>query len=365
MKRANGTGAIVKRRDKNRRKPYSVFINGRDDCGKRIRIPLGSFKSHKEAQDVLEKYNQGTYIKPSNETTLKEIWELYKEDKEALTGKPLNANYKSVWKLYIAPRLANEPVENIKTMHMQACINQCDSSVSQKFMKSIFSGLFRYATSNDLVTKDYSAALQVHQTEKSILHKSFTTEEMRWLWQHSKEDIYKVILIQTYTGTRKGELAGMVLDNINLKERYMVGGEKTQAGKNRVIPIADCIYPFVRDFYTISRFAGCQYLIMPDRERGILNQKGMANLDALYRKNFSKHCTHDSRHTFVTMCSNYGQPESVVKKIIGHVGNNITSSVYTHKSTQQLLDVVNSLPFGSEMYIDPSEKSGCHGVATQ
>lgn len=366
MKRANGTGAIVKRRDSKRRNPYCVYLDGgKDDFGKRIRTFLGSFHTFKEAQSALEQYRQGTYIKPSSETTLKEVWELYKEDKEALTGKPLNANYRSVWKLYIEPRLANEPVANIKTMHMQACINQCNSRVSQKFIKSILTGLFSYATSNDLATKDYAQALKVQQSEKSTLHKSFTTEEMRWLWQHSSDIVYKIILIQAYTGMRKGELAGMLLDNVNLKEKYMIGGEKTTAGKNRIIPIANAIFPFIRDFYTISRFAGCQYLIMPNKERGILTQKGMANLDALYRKVFPNHCTHDSRHTFITMCSNYGQPESVVQKIVGHVSANITSSVYTHKSTSQLLDVVNSLPFGTEMYINPSEKNGSHVVATQ
>ena len=34
MKRANGSGAIVKRRDTKRRKPYSVYLDGgKDDFG--------------------------------------------------------------------------------------------------------------------------------------------------------------------------------------------------------------------------------------------------------------------------------------------------------------------------------------------
>ena len=182
---------------------------------------------------------------------------------------------------------------------------------------------------------------------------------------NTDKDFVKIILIQTYTGMRKGELQSMMLDNVNLKEQYMIGGEKTAAGKNRIIPIANCILPLVRHFYTISRFARYQYLIMPDSDKHILSSRGKANIDALYRNNFPGHCSHDSRHTFVTLCSNYGQPESVVKKIVGHAGSNITASIYTHKTTQQLLDVVNSLPFGIDMYINPSEKTGSHVVATQ
>ncbi len=365
MKRANGTGAIVKRKDTKRRNPYTVYLDGgKDDFGKRIRTRLGSYSTYKAAQNALEQYNQGTFIKPSNSVTLKEVWELYKSDWIARKGS-FSANYQSTWKNYIAPRLANTPVSDIKTMHMQNVLNICKSQATQKFMRSIFRGLFEYATANDLAVKDYSAMLRTQEMKKSKLHKLITSEEMRWLWQNADKDVYKIILIQTYTGMRKSELAGMLLDNVNLKEKYMIGGIKTDAGKDRIIPIADCIFPLVRDFYTISKFARCKYLIMPDNNRKIFRLGEVANIGIIYYKFFKNHSSHDARHTFVSMCSNYNQPESIVKKIVGHVGTDTTENVYTHKSTQQLLDVVNSLPFGSEMYISPSEKTGSHVVATQ
>lgn len=365
MKRANGTGAIVKRKDTKRRNPYTVYLDGgKDDFGKRIRTSLGSFPTYKAAQNALEQYNQGTYIKPSNTVPLKEVWELYKSDKQAQKGR-FSPNYQSCWKLYINPKLGNMPVANIKTMHMQNVINTCESKASQNFIRSIFKGLFEYATANDLALKDYSASLHVQGLGKSDMHKPFTTEEMRWLWQNTDKDVYKIILIQAYTGTRKSELAGILLENVNLKEKYMIGGMKTKAGINRIIPIADCILPFIRHFYTISKFAHHKYLIMPDKSRNILRNGEYAHIGMIYNQHFKNHMSHDARHTFVTMCSNYGQAESTVKKIVGHEGKDVTANVYTHKSPQQLLDVVNSLPFGSEMYMSPSEKTGSHVVATQ
>lgn len=366
MKRANGTGTIYKRRDTtHRRNPYSVYLDGgKDDNGKRIRNFLGSFPTFREAQDALEKYRQGVTIKPSNETPLKEVWELFKQDRESVTGKPILPGYASCWKNFIAPRLANVPVSNIKTMHMQACINACKSKGEQRAMRSVFSGLFTYAISNDLATKDYAAALTVPSLEKSTMHKPFTTEEMRWLWSRTNVEVCKIILIQTYTGMRKAELERMLLSNVNLKESYMIGGLKTAAGKGRVIPIADCIMPFVRHFYAISRFAGFQYLIMPDKEKGIYSCNKILDMEEVYRHRFSEHRTHDARHTFVTLCSNYGQPESTVKKIIGHKDSNITDSIYTHKTAKQLLDLVNALPYGTQMYMSPDEKDGSHVVAT-
>ncbi len=366
MKRANGTGTIYKRHDsKRRRKPYSVYIDGgKDDNGKRLRNFLGSFPTFREAQDALEKYRQGVSIKPSNETTLKEVWELFRQDRESVAGKPITANYTSCWNIYIAPRLANAPVSNIKTMHMQACINACKSRGEQRAIKSIFSGLFTYAISNDLAMKDYAAALTVPSLEKSTMHKPFTTEEMRFLWSEADKEVYKIILIQAYTGMRKSELEQMRLNNVDLKEHCMIGGLKTAAGKGRIIPIADCIFPFVRHFYTVSRFAGFQYLIMPDKKRGIYGCHKMLSIESIYHHRFSEHRTHDARHTFVTLCSNYSLPEATVKKIVGHKDSNITDSIYTHKTAKQLLDLVNALPYGTEMYMSPDEESGSHVVAT-
>lgn len=364
MKRANGTGTIYKRRDVKRRKPYCVYLNnGHDDEGKRRRVFLGSYTTFKAAQEALEKYNQGLLVKPTEKTSLQDIWELYKEDKEALTGHALSPNYVSAWKLYIAPRLASTPIANIKTLHMQACINACKSKTTQKFIKAILGGIYSYALANDLVLKDYSSALKTTPIEKNKSHKPFTTPEMRWLWEHADQDVYKIILIQIYTGMRKSELSEILVSNVNLQKQYVIGGKKTTAGRNRIIPIANCILSFVRYFYTISRFAGCSYLIMPDKTRNIGSQKGSANIGAIYRNFCQQHSSHDARHTFITLCSNYNLPESTVKKIVGHAGSDITEAIYTHKSNEQLLTVVNRLPFGRDMSIAP-EESGSHVVAT-
>ena len=357
MKRANGTGSIIHRKDKKRRLPYSVYMDGGcdPDTFRRRRIFLGSFATHREAQNYLEQYRQGVVIQPTNETQLREVWELYTDDQKAL-GKTVPPNYYSAWKNHIEPKLGSVAMSQIKTMHMQNCINVCTSVVTQKFMKSIFKGLFTYALANDLATKDYADALKTQPKEKSEKHKPFTTEELRWLWANQDNDLYKIILIQTYTGLRKTELAGMCMEDVHLTGHYMIGGEKTAAGRNRVVPIADCIFPFVQHFYDISMFAHHPYLIMPDRKRYLMTIGDLVNIDAIYRKHFSGHISHDARHTFITLASNYGLSESVVKKIVGHQTSNITADIYTHKSQKQLLDAVNLLPHGPNMTVSPEEK---------
>lgn len=367
MRRANGTGAIVKRRDTKRRKPYTVYINGRDDFGKRIRSSLGSFESHREAQEFLEKYNQGVVtIKPADETTLKDVWELYKETIEG-QGKKVDKSYARAWNNHIQPKLGSDLIASVKTLHMQNVINRCESAATQRHIRSVFFNLFEIALSNDLASKDYTAALTTAEIKKSTLHKPFTTEEMQRLWSNmDNNDVYKVVLILCYTGMRRAELEGMLVEDVDLKNKVMVGGVKTAAGRNRTIPIADCILPLVRHFYTISRFAGFPYLIMPDRSRHLPMVRGKLSIGMLFWQNFQdpKHTAHDTRHTFVSLCSNYNVPEAIAKKIVGHAGGNVTEAIYTHKTLQQMQVWINTLPFGPKMYMSLEEKTGCHVAAT-
>ena len=361
MKRANGTGSIVKRNDKKRRLPYSVYLDGGHDPDtfRRKRIFLGSFATHREAQDYLEKYRHGVITKPEKETLLRDVWELYTDDQKAL-GKPVCQTYRGAWNNYIKPRLANTPILQLKTMHLQNVINNCPREGSQRAIRSVFYNLFRYALANDLARKDYTAALKVQERKPSALHKPITLQELGWLWQNVAQDTIKIILIHIYTGMRMSELAGIRMENVHLKEQYMIGGMKTEAGRNRTIPIADCILPLVKHFYTISLFAQYDYLIMPDKKRGINSIHGKACINKIYGKNFPEHtATHDARHTFISMCENAGVRLTTIKKIVGHAGG-VTEDVYTHTPVDQLLKAVNLLPFGPDLGKEESKS----GVAT-
>lgn len=54
--------------------------------------------------------------------------------------------------------------------------------------------------------------------------------------------------------------------------------------------------------------------------------------------------THDGRHTFASLMDDAGANEVCIKLIMGHsMRNNVTKEVYTHKTTQQLIDEVNKI----------------------
>ena len=160
-------------------------------------------------------------------------------------------------------------------------------------------------------------------------------------WQGLMENNVDLILITIYTGLRPTELLEITTDNVHLDEQYMIGGMKTEAGTDRVIPIADKILPLVKNRYDANR----RFLV--NNKYGNHYTYGSyvsANFNTVMNKLNMKHLPHDGRHTFASLMDDAGANEVCIKLIMGHsMKNNVTKGVYTHKTTQQLIDEVNKI----------------------
>lgn len=94
----------------------------------------------------------------------------------------------------------------------------------------------------------------------------------------------------------------------------MITGSKTEAGKDRIIPIHKTIQPFIVELLN----AHDDYLIIPG---------STPNANQYYRNHyFSKlmdrlnmnHTPYDTRHTFSTLAKLYKTDEFTRKRIMGH-----------------------------------------------
>ena len=247
MRNQNGFGSIVclDKTGKKRRKPWAVRITTGWKGGKQERKYLGYYRTQTEALLALAEYHKsGVDIDLSN-ITLKELFEkwLENQDKRNITYAAKRRHHMVFNRL---EKLGDMPMNTIKAAHLQKWMDGIELKPGSKIkIKSTMSQVFDYALQNDIVTKNYAKFIKIEEkVEKTGA--VFTDEEIKILWEHSEDRMARIFLILIYTGMRIGEMLQMTKDDIHLDECYMVGGSKTEAGKDRIIPIHKDILPLVK-----------------------------------------------------------------------------------------------------------------------
>ena len=234
------------------------------------------------------------------------------------------------------------PIKDIRLAHMQDVIDRYAdmSHTTLVQIKTAMKATFDAAIKNDIVDKNYAALVTLPQKVKSEIHKPFTPVEISRLWELAKADRdARILLVYIYSGMRPGEIQGIKLKDVYIKDRYMIGGSKTAAGKNRIIPIAESILPFIKEWYKLSNFQRHEYLLPKDTPKHLL-----VAIRTYLNKHFPGHLPHDGRHTCATLLIHIGISEATTKTILGHRHSDVTNQVYIHKDVSELVAAVNKLP---------------------
>ena len=366
MKLPNGYGSVVKLNG-SRRKPYAIKISYMeeqpDGTAKRKRKYIEYFQTKALALQYLAEFNNGAIVKEhesfAQSPTFAEIYEKWKDFRQGLKTNPSAStwkNYNIAFNNFAA--IHHKKFISIRSQDLQECISaqSAKSRSTVGNMRAILKGMYAYAINNSFVDKDVSATLVYEWTDVDHpIHTHFTPKEIATLWDClGSINHVDIVLIYIYTGVRPVELVEITRDNVHLDERYMIGGVKTEAGKNRIIPICDLIYPLIEKRYNqmrpylITTKYGNPYTIGSYREsnwRYLMNRLNM------------NHAPHDCRYTFAYLADRINMNETCKKIIMGHALSNkegtafktggkadVTRDVYTEKTIQDLLREVNKLP---------------------
>jgi integrase len=356
MKRANGDGSVYKVKRKSGEVWLAVVT---PPAGSKKQVKVGQFSSRDEAEIALNNFNAKPYDIKQNNLTVKELYEVFIAEKSKDTRLSLLNQFRSAYN-YFAP-IANKKFKNIEAIDIINIINNCPKSAATKAtIKNLHKHLESFARIigmkiipvNDLVT--FKAVKSEHK--KSV----FKSEDVAKL-RECGEDWADSVLILLYSGIRMGELLTIQTKNIDLKNRIMVGGIKTEAGINRKIPIHKSVLPLIEnkilkskngflfelfesnDEIQIAKNIGTieQEKLLKSLERRYLKKWNLL-FDNLQIKGFTPHCT---RHSFVTKMLELGVPEYKIKKIIGHSTGSVTTDVYFSFSAEEMLKTVDLLEY--------------------
>jgi integrase len=197
--------------------------------------------------------------------------------------------------------------------------------------------MLEYAVNNDIVQKNYAKGLEINEKVEQT-GSIFTPEELQTLWDNKHIDDVQQLLIMSYTGMRIGELLAVHRDHINFEDGYIIGGSKTEAGKDRVIPLHDKIIPLVK-----QQLGDNTWLIQSNRGTAMTYQNASRKYNEILQKLNMKHKPHDCRKTAVSIMHSADIPMEVIRIIIGHSGKGVTEKVYLFKSPSELVDYINKI----------------------
>mgnify|MGYP006072109931 FL=1 len=376
MKLPNGYGSVTKLSG-NRRKPYLARVTlgwiTNEQTGKTTqnRVPIGTYKTKKEALQALAEYGANPYDIQNNNLTLAELYQKWTEAYfPTLSGESSTRTITSAWK-YCHP-LYKMRVKDLRARHIKGImedgyiISSRGKNAGQKVMaspgvkariKSMFNLMLDYALEYEIVDKNYARTFDISEDiikEKEAAtrgHIIFPPDEMKILWDNvDKIRFVDWILIQCYMGWRPQELATLQLADVNLDEWYMVAGMKTDAGKNRMVPIHTKIQPLVKKNYDYAVSLGSDALFNdPTATKGgmkITYDKYAGRFDKVMAalKLNPEHRPHDPRMTFITMAKKAGIDPMVVKRLAGHRINDVTEAVYTVRDLEWLRSDIEKIP---------------------
>lgn len=334
LRNENGFGSIVKLSGA-RRKPYGVRITTGWKDGKQIRKYLGYYKTQQEALIALAEYHQSGVDLELSKLTLGEVYDQWIKRKEQTIGVSALRTHNMAYVRF--DKLKDMEMRDIKKVHLQKWLDDIDLKPGSKArLRSTMYQLFDYAVSYDIVSKNYAKDLEIpEKVEKTGA--IFTEEEIAKLWEHRDDKMAQYVLILIYSGMRINEMLAVTTDDIHFDKGYIIGGSKTEAGKDRVIPMHKRIVPFIEQNLENN------YLVASKRGGSFTYAGIKIRFNKLMEKLEMKHKIHDTRKTAVSIMHSAGIPMETVRMVVGHSAKGITEAVYLYKEPQELVEAINTI----------------------
>lgn len=345
----NGYGTIYKMSGK-RSKPYRAMktdkwiIDPVTGKSKQIRFTIGYYQSREDAMIALANYNENPYDIKADSITFSEVYEKWSENYFPTLSNPSSVRTVTAAYAY-CNGLYDMRMKDIKVSHLEGTILNAQVGDSTKSrIKSLFNMMYKYAVAHDIVEKDYASVMFANgnpikrSRTKEVI--PFSQEEIFLLWDNLDNIAFAdMILIGIYSGWRPQELAILKVADTDIKVGTMLGGLKTDAGKNRIVPIHPLIRPLIENRMKEATSMQSEFLFNDAN-----GQQGTYMTYDKYRKRFEKvmkylkltHRPHETRHTFITKAKACNVDEYILKLIVGHAIDDITEKVYTHRTIDQL-----------------------------
>jgi len=210
----------------------------------------------------------------------------------------------------LTPDMVEEYVLHRKMMGKDKGVELKGSTLNREIetLKSIA----RRAVLNNQI--DRNPIFGVKKFKETPRSRTLTGEEFRALLAVCKGHLRPVVELAYYTGMRKGEILGLLWDQVNLREGFItLRAEDTKTQENREVPLDGVLLDTLR---RLPRVPDCPYVFTYAGKRLLRVKTGFVN--ACRKVGIKDFHFHDLRHCFVRNARRSGVSDTVIMSITGH-----------------------------------------------
>ena len=349
-RRAPGSGNIHKLPGK-RAKPYAARM------GQRV---IGTYATEGEAVVALAEFVARNRPLESSTATFSDIYSAWKTVHFGGISPKTEQGYKDAYER--SGVLHKRKMQDLRTADYQKVIDTLVAEGKSYSLCCKQNGLFRqicaYALERDIIDKDYSSFVRLPK-KPAPKQRVFTAEEQKAIWKAAQtegpdQQIARIAVVLLCTGMRINELLKLPAADVHLEEGYAIGGEKTAAGRSRIIPLPVPIRGIVSDWLA----TGASVLVTskagtPLDDSNVRHRFGRL-MDSLQIKGVTPHTC---RHTCATEMAAAGVPPKAIQSILGHASYSTTASIYTHPGTQMLVSAASKVQWSGTEVAQNKEKT--------
>lgn len=323
LKRANGTGTVYKLCGR-RKRPW---VAAKD------KVVIGYYETKTAALEALNKLS-GRSLDERYNMTFKEVFEAWKAEHYKEITESGKTSYDIAFNVF--SNLHERKFRELRTADFQKELEphmgKTHSTVSK--YKQLLTQMSKWAIREELITTNFASFVRLPELvkkEKEI----FSDRDIEKLEQDNSETA-KIILMLIYTGMRISELFNLPLQDYH--KTYVVGGEKTEAGRNRIIPIR----PEGRKHfkYFADHAEGSLLLSGYTGDKVVANFRNRYYYPLLKKLGIDRKTPHATRHTYASQARRNGMAPEILQKILGHANYNTTANIYVHTNIEELVKAV-------------------------
>lgn len=358
--RGNGQGTAIL--SKNKKSWTAVVTVGRkivDGKFLLVRKKKSGFATKKDALAYCPKLlTEGNIVKKAR-YTLQEVYDMWEPYYEPRVGSSTMVNYQAAYKHF--KDIHNIYIDAIEPEHLQECMDKCPAGKRTHQNMKVTAGLiWAYAVEHKIIDRDITRSLFIgrHTTKK---REPLTDEEVQMFKNEIGKTKYaEYIYCLCYLGYRPGELLELHKDALReevidgKKVYYLIGGKKTEAGRNRAVVIPPQILDIVLSRRDVegTDLLFPQYVYNKKKPYEFVGFKQMTDeylRDSVFKKmakrfGISKEkVPYCARHTYADKLDKASGADKNKAKLIGHKDWKFTQDKYQSTQIADLNEVAESI----------------------